>query len=189
MDHLGSPPFMARRGPGMTFAGFALVMTLAAAACSGSPTATPGSTGPGSTGPTSTASATDGGAAPATALVGAWTTTITKADLQAAGITDPGAHNENSGRFTFTFGPDGSWTQVQESLDGSPIYNPVFRGTYTADGASFVATTTFPEEYADAGLHFTWALAGADLKLDLLDPPDDVLPVVMETRPWTRTGG
>lgn len=183
MDHIRSQRVPAGRGPGWGRAGMALVMTLVVGACAGAENAA-----------TSTASdvsptAANGSASPGTPLVGAWTTTITRADLQAAGIADPGAQNENSGRFTFTFGPDGTWTQVQESLDGSPIFNPVFRGTYTADGSSFVATTTFPEEYADAGLHFTWAIAGADLQLDLLDPPDDILPVIMETHPWTRTGG
>ncbi len=183
MDHLGSPAFRAGHGMGRTVAGLALGVSLAVAACSGSSTAAPRPTGA-----ASNPSATPGPAASGSELVGAWATTITKADLEAAGITDPGAQNENSGRFVFTFGPDGTWTQVQESLDGSPVMNPVFRGTYTVDGSSFVATTTFPAEYADAGLHFTWAMAGADLQLDLLDPPDELLPVIMETHPWTRTG-
>jgi hypothetical protein len=186
MGILGSPGNKAGRGRATTFACLLSVMALGAAGCSGGPVATPGPTGTGST-PLATGG---GGTAPSgSPLVGSWTTTITKTDLQAAGITDPGFQNENSGRFTFTFGPDGTWTQVQESLDASTVMNPVFRGTYTVDGSAFVATTTFPEEYADAGLHYGWMIAGSDLQLDLLDPPDNLLPVIMETHPWTRTAG
>ena len=120
------------------------------------------------------------------ALVGSWTTTITKSDLEAAGLTEPGLLNENSGRFTWTFLPDGTWTSVQESLDGSPIVSPVYRGTYTASAATFVATTEFPEQYRDSGLPYTWLLDGDELRLFVLDPPDAVMPVIVETHPWTR---
>lgn len=120
------------------------------------------------------------------ALIGTWTTTITKADLEAAGLTDPGLHNENSGRFTWTFRPDGTWTQVQESLDGAPVNTPVFRGTYTATAGTFFATTEFPEQYRDEGLPFTWVVDGADLRIFVLDPPDEIMPVIVQTHPWTR---
>jgi hypothetical protein len=121
-------------------------------------------------------------------LVGAWTTEVTKADLRAAGVTDPGALNENSGRFTWTFAPDGTWTSVQESLDGAPVHNPVFRGTWVVDGGTFVAKTTFPEQYRDEGLHYSWTAAGDEVRFDLLDPPDPILPVVVETHAWIRAG-
>src|SRR3989442_1443722 len=39
-------------------------------------------------------------------LIGSWMTAITKDDLRAAGITDPGLLNENSGRFIWTFAQD-----------------------------------------------------------------------------------
>src|SRR5687767_691123 len=104
-----------------------VAIALAITGCGSGPTAAPGSGTP--TADVSSAGST----ASRSPLIGSWSTTITKADLQAAGITDPGAQNENSGRFTFTFGPDGTWTQVQESVDGSPILNPVFRGTYVID--------------------------------------------------------
>lgn len=121
-------------------------------------------------------------------LIGAWTVDVTKADFAAAGITDPNAQNENSGRFTWTFGADGTWTQVQESLDDSPVMNPVFRGTYTVENGNLVATTTFPPEYADAGLHYAWTFEGDEIRFDLLDPPDTTLPVIIETHPWRRAG-
>lgn len=119
-------------------------------------------------------------------LVGSWTVEITRPDLQAAGFSDPGLLNENSGRFTWTLAPDGSWSQVQESLDGAPIANPVLRGTYMVEGATLVAKTVFPPEYADSGLHFAWTLAGDELRFDLLDPPDPILPILVESHPWIR---
>ena len=121
-------------------------------------------------------------------LLGSWTVEVTKADLEAAGISDPRARNENSGRFTWTFNPDGTWTTVQESLDGSPVNSPVFRGTYSVDGSTLTSTTTFPDEFRDAGLHYTWALNGDEVRLDLLDPPDPILPLIVETHPWRRAG-
>jgi len=120
-------------------------------------------------------------------LVGAWATSITKADLAAAGVTDPGLQNENSGRFIWTFEPDGSWTSVQESLDGSPLNNPVFRGTYIVHGSALVAITEFPAEFRDAGLHYAFTLEGSSVRFDILDPPDPMLPVIVETHAWTRT--
>src|SRR5215213_4619842 len=129
----------------------------------------------------------DGGAVPSGfPLVGTWTVDITKADLEAAGVTDPGLRNENSGRFTWTFAADGTWTSVQESLDGSAIMSPVYRGTYAADRGAMTVRTDFPEQYRDDGLHYTWTIDGDGVRLDVLDPPDPVLPLIVETKPWRR---
>jgi hypothetical protein len=152
---------------------------LALAACGGGAASTPGTSA-------ATANTTTGATLAGNPLVGAWTTAVTKQDLEGGGITDPAARNENSGRFTWTFGPDGTWTAVQESLDGSPINNPIFRGTFTVDGSSLVMTTVFPAEYRDEGLHYTWSIAGDALTLDVLDPPDPILPLVVESHPWIR---
>jgi hypothetical protein len=149
---------------------------LALAACGGQAASTPG-----------LSAATGTGASLAgRPLVGTWTTTVTKEDLAAGGITDPALQNENSGHFSWTFGADGTWTAVQQSLDGSPITNPVFRGTYTVDGDGLVMTTTFPTDYRDNGLHYTWAIAGNAIRFDILDAPDPLLPLVVEAHPWTR---
>ncbi|HET9851848.1 MAG TPA: hypothetical protein VFP56_05015 [Candidatus Limnocylindrales bacterium] len=113
---------------------------------------------------------------------------MTRADLAAGGISDPGLQNENAGRFTWTFAPDGSWTSIQQSLDGAPIANPVFRGTYAFEGDTLVARTAFPEQFADAGLHYTWVVTGDEVSFDLLDPPDPILPITMESHPWRRDG-
>lgn len=121
-------------------------------------------------------------------LIGTWTVDVSRADFAAAGVTDPGPQNENSGRFLWTFAPDGTWTQVQQSLDGAPVNNPIFRGTYTFEGDTLVATTTFPTQYADDGLHYTWVITGDEVQFDLLDPPDPILPIMIETHPWKRTG-
>jgi hypothetical protein len=125
-------------------------------------------------------------AAGASPLVGSWRMELTKPDLANAGVSDPGLQNENSGRFTWTFAGDGTWTSIQESLDGSLVMNPVFRGTYTVAGGTFVATTSFPEQYADSGLHYAFTIDGAALRLDVLDPPDPIVELIAETHPWVR---
>ena len=119
-------------------------------------------------------------------LIGSWTAEVTRADVAEAGFTDAGTQNENAGRFTWTFAPDGTWTNVQESLDGAPVMNPVFRGTFSVEGTTLTATTTFPPEYADAGLHYAWSIDGDELRLDVLDPPDPIIPIIVETHPWQR---
>ena len=145
---------------------------------------------PGGSGPTGSAGpARSGSAIPADLpLLGTWTVEVTKGDLEAGGVADPGTRNENSGRFTWTFKPDGTWTSVQESLDGSPVINPVFRGEFSVDGATLTATTTFPEQYRDEGLDYSWAVEGDELRLDVLNPPDPIMPLVVETHPWKRAG-
>lgn len=142
-----------------------------------------GCAGGGPAGPTQTAGASAG---PGHPLHGTWLTSITKSDLAAAGVTDPGLQTENSGQFRWTFSPDGTWTQVQQSIDGAPLNSPVFRGSFTVAGEALVMTTEFPEQYRDAGLHYTWAIDAGALSMDLLDPPDAMLPVVVESHPWTR---
>jgi hypothetical protein len=144
---------------------------------------------PGRAGSGSSTAPTAASAVPADfPLLGSWTVDITKDDLEAGGISDPLVRNENSGRFTWTFSSDGTWTEVQESLDGSPVVNPIFRGTFRVNGATMTATTTFPDAYKDTGLHYTWTVAGDEARLDLLDPPDPILPLIVETHPWKRAG-
>jgi hypothetical protein len=182
MEHLVSTPRAAAHGLRRMVTALVLASaTLVPAACGG-----PGGSSP----PASTAGPATGAAGiPADfPLLGAWSTEITKADLAAAGLSDPAGQNENSGRFTWTFAADGTWTLVQESLDGSPINTPIFRGTYTVDGQSLVAVTLFPEQYRDDGLTYGWVLEDGGVRFDLVDPPDAVLPLIVETHPWTRAG-
>ena len=181
MDHLAPTSRAAARGSRRLVIALALASaTFAAAACGGSGASSP---------PASTAGTATGAAIPADfPLLGTWSTEVTKADFAAAGITDPNAQNENSGRFTWTFAADGTWTSVQESLDGSPINSPVFRGTYTVEGQSLVATTEFPEQYRDDGLRYDWVLEGDGVRFDVVNPPDDTLPIIVETHPWTKAG-
>ncbi|HEX5826775.1 MAG TPA: hypothetical protein VFY23_04585 [Candidatus Limnocylindrales bacterium] len=119
-----------------------------------------------------------------TPLVGAWVTDVTRDDLRAGGITEEGLLDENSGRFTWTFLADGTWTQVQESLDGAAIGAPVFEGLWEVDGDELIAQTTSPEAYAGDRLVFAWRLSDGKLSLDLTNPPDMILPIVMEAHPW-----
>jgi hypothetical protein len=118
-------------------------------------------------------------------LVGSWVTEITRDDLRGEGIDAEGLIDENSGRFTWTIEPDGTWSQVQESLDGVSIANPVFEGLYEVDGDELIQRTTFPEQFAGDRLVFAWAIDDGRLRLDLTNPPDAILPVIMELHPWS----
>jgi hypothetical protein len=125
---------------------------------------------------------------PGVGIVGTWQTTITKDDLRRAGISDPGLLNENAGRFTRTFLADGTWTIAQESLDASPIHNPVWRGTYAIEGDEIRVLIEFPPEGAGDTERYRWAVDGNELRLTLLEPTDDPLARVgTESHPWTRT--
>ena len=119
-------------------------------------------------------------------LIGAWTTTITRDDLQAGGVTEEGLLIENSGIFTWVLEADGTWRQVQVGLDGAPRMTPVFSGYYTLDGADLVMVTEFPEQYRDDGLRYTVEVAGDTATFKLLNPPDPMLTVIVERHPWSR---
>lgn len=123
-----------------------------------------------------------GGSIPAE-IVGAWTTTITEADLRAGGVTDPGELKENTGVFTMTLGGDGSWSTAQ--VTDAPIRWPVFRGTYESTGPNtFRQVTTFPVDFAGDVVDFTWSLKDGTLVIGVQNPPDHILPIVMESHPW-----
>jgi hypothetical protein len=119
-------------------------------------------------------------------LLGSWTTTITKDDLRAGGVTEEGLLIENSGIFTWAFEADGTWRSVQAGLDGSPLMTPVFSGYFTVEDDVLVAVTEFPEQYRDEGLHYAFEVSGDTVTFDLLDPPDPMLPAVVESHPWAR---
>jgi hypothetical protein len=136
-----------------------------------------------SSGPEASAAGSGRAAIPA-AIVGSWTTTITRNDLTAAGVTG-GEIDENAGVFTTTFGADGTWStsQVTDVL----VRWPVFKGTFEATGPdSFRQTTTFPSDFAGDVVDFTWSIKDGALVLKVVNPPDPILPIVTETHPWQR---
>jgi hypothetical protein len=54
-----------------------------------------------------------------------------------------------------------------------------------ATGAnSFRQTTTFPADFAGDVVDFTWAIEDGALLIRVTDPPDPVLPIVMESHSW-----
>jgi hypothetical protein len=163
------------------FAGAILTGALVLAGCS---TGTASSPAPAATSVAPSQSALGAPLPSGFPLIGSWMTAITKDDLRAAGITDPGLLNENSGRFIWTFGQDETWTSIQQSLDGSPVRAPVFRGHYYLEGPILVAVTEFPTEYRDNGLRYRWTYANGEIRFEILDPPDPMLPVVVEAHPW-----
>jgi hypothetical protein len=64
---------------------------------------------------------------------------------------------------------------------------PVVRGTWTATGAdTFSQTTDFPADFAGDVVDFTWRIDDGKLVLRVPEPPDPILPVIMETHPWER---
>jgi hypothetical protein len=119
-------------------------------------------------------------------LIGTWTTTITRDDLRAAGVTAEGLLNENSGFFTWALEADGTWRLVMVSLVGAPVMNPVFSGYYTVAGDVLVAVTEFPDIYRDEGLQYAFELDGDAVTFDNPDAPDVMWRVIIEAHPWTR---
>ncbi|HEX5014136.1 MAG TPA: hypothetical protein VFV72_08240 [Candidatus Limnocylindrales bacterium] len=142
-----------------------------------------GSGAPASTTPSAASAPASAGAAIPSEIVGAWTATITADDLRSAGLTDEAASAENTGVFTLTLGADGTWSTSQQSQ--VPVKWPVFRGTMEATGPNgFRQTTTFPADFAGDVVDFTWSIEDGALLIKVVNPPDPVLPVVMETHPW-----
>ena len=161
----------------------AVLATLAiVTACSTTPGSSPGV-------PASAAPSTVASDAPSTAAVpdafplGAWKTTITEDDLKAGGVTHEGELVENVGEFTLTMGEDGTWTTAQ--VTDAPIRWPVFEGTWTATGPDgFSQLTTFPTDFAGDLVDFTWKIEDGSLILKVVNPPDHILPIIMESHPW-----
>ena len=115
--------------------------------------------------------------------VGSWTSTITEDDLRQAGMTDAGLIPENTGLFTTTFAPDGTWSTAQTT--DAPIRWPLFRGTFKVAGDGLMdQTTTFPPDYAGDVVRFTWRMENGALILGVPEPPDPVLKILTETHPW-----
>lgn len=132
-------------------------------------------------------------AAPSAATVpsdfplGVWTTTITEVDLRAGGVTSEGDLAENAGTFTMTLAADGTWTSAQDA--SVPVRWPIFKGTWTATGPdSFNQVTTFPPDFAGDSVDFTWKIQDGSLILKVVNPPDPILPVIVESNPWQRAG-
>lgn len=149
-------------------------------ACSGTGT----SAGAAATASTAASQAVTPSVAIPEAIIGTWTTTITEADLLGAGLPEA-ALAENVGTYTMTLGQDGTWSSSTES--NVPQRWPVFRGSYIATGPNtFTQTTDFPPDYAGDVVDFTWSIEDGALMLKVPEPPDPVLPVVVETHPWQR---
>lgn len=164
----------------------ALAMVAAmVAACSTTPAATSRTSAPSPADSVPSGSSASG--VPDGFPIGSWTTTITKADLLAGGITDEGDLVENAGVFITTFGADGTWTTTQDT--DAAVKWPVFRGTWTAIGAdAFSQRTDFPGDFAGDVVDFKWKVEAGDLVLDVLNPPDHTMPIVVETHPWKPAG-
>ncbi len=172
----------------MTMSGsraIAAMLTIAAvlAACSTTP-------GPASVGQRSSPRTGDSGSAvaiPSGFPIGSWTTTITEADLRAGGVTSEGELAENAGTTTLTISDDGTWstTQVTDVL----VKWPVFKGTWSVNGADgFTQVTTFPPDFAGDSVDFTWKFDGGSLVLGVVNPPDRILPILIESHPWQPAG-
>jgi hypothetical protein len=163
-----------------TIGAFAMVAAIVAA-CSTMPGATSPSSAPSPAGSVPSGSSAAG--LPDGFPIGSWTTTITEADLLAGGITDEGDLIENAGVFTTTFAEDGTWTTTQDT--DATVKWPVFRGTWTATSADTISQRTdFPGDFAGDVVDFTWKIEGGDLLLKVVNPPDQTMPVVVETHPW-----
>jgi len=120
--------------------------------------------------------------------VGSYTTTITPDDLRAGGVTEEDLLTENSGMFVLTYEPNGRWTMVQTSLDGSPIHDPVFRGRYLVNGDRIRHDVEFPARFVAEGAYdeVTWRLEGDSLHLELVAAGDEIVRVIYAAHPWRR---
>ena len=133
--------------------------------------------------PQASAEAPSAAAVPSDFPIGSWSTTITEADLRARGVTSEGELAENAGTTTMTIAADGTWTTAQEA--SVPLRWPVFKGTWTATGPdSFNQVTTFPPDYAGDSVDFTWMIEDGSLILKVVNPPDHILPILVESHPW-----
>ena len=82
---------------------------------------------------------------------------------------------------------DGTWTTAQ--VADVPLHWPVFKGTWTATGPDgFRQVTTFPQDFAGDVVDFTWKIENGALKLKVVNPPDPILPIIMESHPWQPAG-
>ena len=127
--------------------------------------------------------AAQGTGLPAGFPLGSWTITITEQDLRDGGITDAAGLLENTGTFTKTYAPDGTWTVVQDT--SAPVRSPVFRGTYRASGPNEIEeTTTFPTDFAGEVVRFTWQPEGTGVRFGVVNPPDPILPILTESHAW-----
>jgi hypothetical protein len=162
-----------------------VLLTALIAGCSAA--GSPGASPPPSTAPSVTI--------PAGFPVGTWSTIINADDLEAIsdedlatiGMSRADLVKENSGTFTTTFGADGTWSTVQETDE--PVKWPIFRGTYTPTGDdSFDQATTFPPDFAGDVVGFTWRIEDGKLVLQVVNPPDPVLPAITEAHAWSPAG-
>lgn len=139
--------------------------------------------GAGTPAPSSAPASNPAGSPSGDVPVGAWTMTLTAADMQAAGYTEADLIGENTGTFTFTVAPDGTWTIAQSA--SVPVRWPVFRGTYTVPGSRMIEMRTeFPTDYAGDLVTVEWSLDAGNLRLRLISPQDPLLKVNLETHPW-----
>jgi hypothetical protein len=115
---------------------------------------------------------------------GSWTLTLTEDDLRAGGFTEAGAFAENTGTFTFTIAPDGSWTIAQ--VASQPVRWPVFRGTYAVIGADTIEMlTSFPADYAGDLVSVKLTEVPDGLAIKVLSPTDDpLLRTQFESHVW-----
>lgn len=140
---------------------------------------------PGATNPSVTAAipGSNGGPGIGDVPLGSWTLTLTDEDLRAAGITDVGAVAENTGTFTFTIAPDGTWTVAQAA--SQPLRWPVFRGSYTVIGENRLEMrTTFPPDYAGEVVSIQLTEVAEGLAIEVLSPPDPLLRAQWESHVW-----
>jgi hypothetical protein len=156
-----------------------IALALLAIVAVGCTTPNPGSSAVASSAPASITAGSPAGGAP----LGTWSMTVSAADMEAAGFTDAGLIGENTGTFTLTVAPDGTWTMAQSTT--VPVRWPVFRGKYSVTGSrTFEMTTEFPADYAGDVVTVDWSLDAGNLRLRLVAPDDPLLRLQLEAHPW-----
>ena len=166
-----------------------------AAACTGSPGSSAGPTVAVTTPPaTPAASPTAAPASPAITLepqgtpeignfpIGVYAMTLTRAELMAAGITNPHDLDENAGTFTMTFRDNGSWSFVQVS--DVALQNPFFRGSFTVEGDVITFHTVQPVEFQSDVDILKWSLGPSGLVYVAQSQMDPIVKLFYTAHPW-----
>ena len=50
------------------------------------------------------------------------------------------------------------------------------------------SSPTFPTDFAGDVVNFTWKIEDGSLILKVVNPPDHILPIIMESHPWQPAG-
>ena len=149
-------------------------LTACAPAATPNPTATPAPTEP----PVPTVTSD-----PKLALVGSWTSTVTKEDLVRVRPEFPTEHLcENAGTFVWSFNADGTFTIDQTALPDCPTpANPHIEDIWSVEGNLFTIAKGTPDQDI-----YKWSVNGDQLVFVHVSGECPPCEAINTANPWTR---